>query len=65
MLWLRPVNSRAGHQARKQKMKALLRKVIRAMKPTTYYYHEQVLTDDLEREMMKAYMGTGVRGRHF
>jgi len=31
----------------------------------TYFYHEQVLTDELERELMKAYMGTGVRGRRF
>ena len=46
-------------------MKALLQKVISAMKPRTYYYHEQVLTDDLERALMRAYMGTGVRGRHF
>ena len=32
---------------------------------TTYYYHGQVMTDELERELMKAYMGTGVRGRRF
>ena len=33
--------------------------------PRTHYYHDQVLTDELERELMKAYGGTGVRGRHF
>jgi hypothetical protein len=33
--------------------------------PRAHYYRDQVLTDELEREMMKAYMGTGVRGRHF
>ena len=30
-----------------------------------YYHHQQFLTDELERELMKAYMGTGVRGRRF
>jgi hypothetical protein len=31
----------------------------------TYHYHEEVLTDELERELLKAYMGTGFRGRNF
>jgi len=30
---------------------------------TTYYYHGQVLTDQLERELMKAYGGAWFRGR--
>ena len=30
-----------------------------------HYYHHQTLTDELERELMKAYMGTGFRGRRF
>jgi beta-glucosidase-like glycosyl hydrolase len=33
--------------------------------PSAHYYRDPVLTDALAREMMKAYMGTGVRGRHF
>jgi len=32
---------------------------------TTYYYHGQVMTDDLERELMKAYGGMGFRGKRF
>jgi hypothetical protein len=34
-------------------------------RPRSHYYHHQVMTDELERELMKAYMGTGVRGRRF
>jgi hypothetical protein len=33
--------------------------------PRAHYYHEQVMTDELERELMKAYMGTGFRGQNF
>ena len=32
-------------------------------RPTTYYYHGQVMTDDLERELMRAYMGSGIKAR--
>jgi hypothetical protein len=45
-------------------MKALLKKVINAMKPRNHYYPHQVMSDELERELLKAYMGTGVRGKH-
>lgn len=31
----------------------------------TYYYHGQVMTDELERELMKAYAGAGFRGRRY
>jgi hypothetical protein len=27
-------------------------------RPRTYYYHEQVLTDELEREWTRAHMGS-------
>ena len=43
-------------------MKALLRKAIKAMKPKHQYYHRQVMNDELERELLRAYMGTGARG---
>jgi hypothetical protein len=33
--------------------------------PRGHYYPHQVMTDELERELTKAYMGTGVRGRRF
>ena len=33
--------------------------------PRVHYYHHEVMTDDLERELLKAYMGTGFRGRDF
>jgi len=48
-------------------MKALLKKVINAMKPRSrsHYYPHHVMTDELERELLKAYAGTGVRGRRF
>jgi hypothetical protein len=31
--------------------------------PRTYYYHNQVMTDELERELMKAYGSYGFRDR--
>ena len=31
----------------------------------TYYYHDQVMTDELERELMKAYGSTGFGGKTF
>ncbi|MEO2158270.1 MAG: hypothetical protein ABGX31_02925 [bacterium] len=46
-------------------MKTLINKVIDFIKPRTYYYHGQVMTDELERELMKAYAGTGFRNRRF
>ena len=46
-------------------MKTLISKVIDAMRPRAHYYRDQVLTDELERELMKAYAGTGFRGRHY
>ena len=46
-----------------KKLINLLKKI--QPRSTTYYYHGQVLTDELEREMMKAYMGTGFRNKRF
>ena len=46
-----------------------MKKIINLLKqrwtglPRTYYYHEQVLTDELERELMKAYGGYGFRDK--
>jgi hypothetical protein len=53
-------------ESRKDEMKKLIN-FLKKMQPrtTTYYYHGQVLTDELEREMMKAYMGVGFRGKRF
>jgi GTPase Era involved in 16S rRNA processing len=59
------VDWQADHQTRKKKMKALLQKIINAMKPRSHYYPHQMMTDELERELTRAYMGTGVRGRRF
>lgn len=47
-----------------KKIVNLLRRWNRPLKGH-YYYHHEVMTDELERELMKAYMGTGVRGRRF
>jgi hypothetical protein len=52
-------------QIRKKRMKTLISKVIDAMRPRAHWYQDQVLTDELERELMKAYAGTGFRGRHY
>ena len=46
-----------------KKLINLLKKI--QPRTTTYYYHGQVLTDELEREMMKAYMGVGFRTKRF
>jgi len=46
-----------------KKLISLLKKI--QPRPTTYYYHGQFLTDELERELMNAHMGTGFRGKRF
>jgi hypothetical protein len=47
-------------------MKKIVNLLRRWNRPTLgHYYHHEVMTDELERELMKAYMGTGVRGRRF
>ena len=53
-------------EPRKDEMKKLIN-FLKKIQPRhhTYYYHGQVMTDDLERELMKAYAGTGFRGRRF
>jgi len=53
-------------EPRKDEMKKLIN-FLKKIQPrtTTYYYHGQVLTDDLERELMKAHMGVGFRGKRF
>jgi hypothetical protein len=51
---------------KKGKMKRLVNFLKKAYpRTTTYYYHGQVMTDDLERELMKAHMGVGFRGKRF
>ena len=44
-------------------MKTLINKVINVLKPRAHYYQNQVLTDELERELLKAYAGTSFRFR--
>jgi len=53
-------------EPRKDEMKKLVN-LMKKLQPRnrTYFYHGQLLTDDLERELMKAYMGTGFRGKRF
>ena len=53
-------------KSRKDEMKKLIN-LLKKIQPrtTNYYYHDQVLTDQLERELMKAYGGTGFRGKRF
>jgi hypothetical protein len=46
-------------------MKKIVNLLKRWNRPREHYYQHQVMTDELERELMKAYMGTGVRGRRF
>jgi hypothetical protein len=45
-----------------------MKKIVNLLKrlqttPRTYHYHHEVMTDELERELMKAYAGTSGRGR--
>jgi hypothetical protein len=63
----KPVRLLLRAKNEKDEMKKIVNLWKRLNRPPrrTHYYHDQVLTDELEREMMKAYMGTGFRGKRF